>query len=82
VPGFDYAPWLGFVVPRATPAAIVARLNAELVNIAKSLELAAKLADDATIMVGSTPEQFALAIATEAGRYRKLVDETGIKLEH
>jgi tripartite-type tricarboxylate transporter receptor subunit TctC len=82
VPGFEYAPWLGFAVPRATPAAIVARLNAELVNVAKSPDLAVKLADDATLMIGSTPEQFAQAVAAEAGRWRKLIDETGMKLEH
>jgi tripartite-type tricarboxylate transporter receptor subunit TctC len=82
VPGFEYAPWLGFAVPRATPTAIVARLNTELVNVTRSPELAAKLADDATIMVGSAPEQFAEAIAAEASRYKKLVDETGMKLEH
>ena len=82
VPGFEYAPWLGFAVPRATPAAIVARLNAELVSVAKTPELAARLADDATLMIGSTPEQFAQAVAAEAGRWRKLVDETGMKLEH
>jgi tripartite-type tricarboxylate transporter receptor subunit TctC len=82
VPGFEYAPWLGFAAPRATPPAVVARLNAELVNVAKTPELAAKLADDATVMIGSTPEQFAQAVAAEAARWRKLVDETGMKLEH
>ena len=82
VPGFEYAPWLGFAVPRATPQPIVARLNADLVSVAKSPELAAKLADDATLMIGSTPEQFAQAIAAEYGRWRKLIDETGMKLEH
>ena len=81
VPGFEYAPWLGFALPRATPAAIVARLNAELVKVARTPELAERLADDATIMIGSTPEQFSQAVAVEAGRWRKLVDETGMKLE-
>lgn len=82
VPGFEYAPWLGFAAPRATPAAVVARLNSELVNVARSPELAAKLADDATMMIGSTPAQFAQAVTAEATRWRKLVDDTGMKLEH
>jgi tripartite-type tricarboxylate transporter receptor subunit TctC len=81
VPGFEYAPWLGFAVPRTTPAAIVARLNAELVKVARTPELAERLADDATLMIGSTPEQFTLAVNTEAARWRKLVHETGMKLE-
>ena len=82
VPGFEYAPWLGFAAPRATPAAVVARLNAELLGVAKSPELAAKLADDATMMIGSTPQQFTQAVMAEAARWRKLVAETGMKLEH
>ena len=81
VPGFEYAPWLGFAAPRATPAAIVARLNAELVKVARSPELAERLADDATLMIGSSPEQFTQAVGAEAARWRKLVDETGMKLE-
>ena len=81
VPGFEYAPWLGFALPRTTPAAVVARLNTELVKVARTPELAERLADDATIMIGSTPEQFTQAVAAEAARWRKLVDETGMKLE-
>ena len=82
VPGFEYAPWLGFAVPRATPPAVVARLNAELVRVARTPELAERLADDATLMIGSTPQQFTQAVAAEASRWRKLVDETGMKLDH
>ena len=66
----------------AAPDAIVARLNAELVKVARTAELAERLTDDATLMIGSTPEQFSLAVTTEAARWRKLVDETGMKLEH
>ena len=82
VPGFEYAPWLGFAVPRGTPAATVAQLNALLVSVAKTPDLAARLADDATLMIGSTPDQFAQVIAAEYSRWRKLIDETGMKLEH
>jgi tripartite-type tricarboxylate transporter receptor subunit TctC len=81
VPGFEYAPWLGFAVPRATPAAVVARLNTELVNVARAPELAARLADDATLMIGSSSAEFTQAVTAEAARFRKLVDETGMKLE-
>ena len=81
VPGFEYAPWLGIAVPRATPPAIVARLNAELITVANTSELADRLSNDATLMIGSTPEQFARAVATEAARWRKLIEETGMKVE-
>ena len=82
VPGFEYAPWLGFAAPRATPSAVVARLNADLVKVSRNPELAERLADDATLMIGSTPGEFAQAVVAEASRWRKLVDETGMKLDH
>lgn len=82
VPGFEYAPWLGFAAPRATPPAVVMRLNAELVKVAKAPELAERLADDATLMIGGTPEHFTQAVTAEAARWRKLIDETGMKLDH
>ena len=82
VPGFEYAPWLGFAAPRATPSAVVARLNADLVRVSRNPELAERLADDATLMIGSTPGEFAQAVVAEASRWRKLVDETGMKLDH
>src|SRR5687768_5227473 len=38
-PGYDMALWLGFFAPKGTPAAIVKRLESELVQIARSPEL-------------------------------------------
>ena len=38
-PGYDMALWLGFFAPKGTPAAVVKRLETELVAIAQSAEL-------------------------------------------
>ncbi|MDQ3026792.1 MAG: tripartite tricarboxylate transporter substrate binding protein [Pseudomonadota bacterium] len=42
-PGFDMALWLGFFAPKGTPAAIIKRLEAELLHVARSPELKAAL---------------------------------------
>ena len=81
VPGFDYASWLGVVAPAATPAAIVTRLNAELARVARAPDIVQKLAVDGTNAVGGPVEPFRKLIASEVERWRKLVQETGIKLE-
>jgi tripartite-type tricarboxylate transporter receptor subunit TctC len=81
VRGFDAAAFHGWAAPAATPAAIVARLGAELAGIARSAEVAAALGNDNSEPVGSTPEQFRQFIAVEIPRWRKLVRESGIKPE-
>lgn len=42
-PGFDMALWLGFFAPKGTPAAVIKRLEAELLHVARSPELKAAL---------------------------------------
>jgi len=81
VPGWEYAPWLGIAAPANTPAALLNRINAELVKVAKDPVLAEKLADDATFMVGSTRQEFTQFVTGESARWAKLVRDLGIKLE-
>ena len=40
VPGYEATIWLGLMAPKATPPAIVARLNAEMTKIASNPEVA------------------------------------------
>ena len=44
-PGFSAAPWSGFFAPKGTPAAVVAKLNADLVDVMRTPELRQKMQD-------------------------------------
>ncbi len=79
-PGFAYEQWIGVGVTAATPPALINRLNNEFVRAAKSPDILAKLEDDGTLIVASTPEAFRQRIATEAARWRKVAQDTGAKL--
>jgi len=81
VPGWEYAPWQGYAAPAKTPAALLDRINAEFVKVAKDPVLGEKLASDATIMIGSTRQEFSKFVTAEAARWKKVVAETGLKLE-
>lgn len=81
VPGYDYSAWAGMFAPGGTPAAIINRLNAELVKVARLPDIIQKLGEDGNSMVGNTPEQFRQAIIADINLTRKMVDDTGIKLE-
>lgn len=79
--GYDYSSWLGVVATGGTPAPIIARLRAELVKVAASPDIIRKLADEGVTLVANTPEEFRQFMATEMVRWRKLVQETGMKTE-
>lgn len=78
VPGFTYLQWIGVAAPAATPPAIVGKLNAELVKVARDPEILRRLSDDGTVAVGSSPERFREMFQEEAARWRKVAAETGV----
>lgn len=79
-PGFAYEQWIGMGVAAATPPALVQRLNSEFVRAAKSPDIYAKLEDDGTIIIATSPDAFRQRIAAESARWRKLAHDTGAKL--
>ncbi len=81
VPGFDYSSITGYLAPAHLPPVILTRLNAEMVKASKSPDIAKRLEAEGGIPVGSSPAQFAQFLAVDIPRYRKLVDELGIKPE-
>ena len=81
VPGFDYTSWSGYFAPARTPEAIVNRLSAEFAKIAKTPDIIKRMDADGAEMVGSTPEYFRQVLLTDTARWRRLVQENGIKLE-
>ena len=79
VPGFDVTSWQGWVAPKGTPAAIVNRLSAALAEAVRLPEVSEKIASDGAKPIGSTPAAFRKEIAAQAVRWRRLVDERGLR---
>jgi tripartite-type tricarboxylate transporter receptor subunit TctC len=69
------------IAPAGTPAAVVGKLNAELVKASQAPEIVERIAPDGGEPVGSTPDQFGAHIAREIARWRKVVKDAGIKIE-
>lgn len=57
VPGYEWTGWYGLVAPAGTPAAIIAKLNAEQNTMLKSAEFKERLAGIGAEPLGSTPQQ-------------------------
>lgn len=77
--GFEADQWYGLVAPAGTPAAVVARLNAE-VNKALALpEVAQQLATEGAVPTPTTPQAFGELIRREGPRWAEVVKAGNVK---
>ena len=79
-PGFDVTFWVGFFVPKATPAAIVDLLNKEIVSAANDPAVRARLEPQGTILTLS-PAAFGEKIQKETRELAEVVAKSNIKAE-
>jgi tripartite-type tricarboxylate transporter receptor subunit TctC len=80
-PGFEAAVWYGLVAPAATPAAVVARLNAEVQKALASPTVKSLLSSAGGEVSPGTPEQIGAMLQSEQLRYERLIRAAGIKLD-
>jgi len=81
VAGFDVSNWQGMLAPAKTPAAIVGRLNRDVLATLKLPGMSEALGAQGLESASSTPEQFAVLIKSEIGKYTKVVKAAGIKVD-
>ena len=80
-PGYEAGIWFAMVVPKATPDAVVARLNAEVVKVLRLPEMKARFDNLALELIPSTPDAVASYALREQARWARLIREKGIRLE-
>ncbi len=73
LPGFVSEDWQGILAPAKTPAAIVARLNADLVRTLHTPEMSAKLAGAGFDVKTTTPQEFADFIRADTAKWAKIL---------
>ena len=79
--GFETAQWYGIIAPAKTPPAVIQKLSAEIAQVMKLPDVIARLAGDGTVMIGSTPTEFAGYIEAEMKRWGEVVRTANIKAE-
>ena len=81
--GFDvqYPSWLGVLVPAGTPPAIINKLHAGLRQTVLSPDIVKQLDQQGIVPAGNGPELFRKQIAAESVRWKKIIQERGIKAE-
>jgi tripartite-type tricarboxylate transporter receptor subunit TctC len=77
--GFEADQWYGIVAPAGTPAAVVARLNAQINASLQAPVLKTHLQSEGAEATPTTPQAFGELIARELERWRPVVKAGGIK---
>lgn len=79
-PGIDAIGWHGILAPAHTPAAIVDRLNAEIVRALKDPETRNLLEKQAIQVVGSSAEAFASFIRQDIAVWKEVADQAKVEV--
>ena len=79
--GFEMNPWFGVLAPAAVPAEVIGKLNAELVRILRTPEIAQQFAAHGVEAAHSTAEEFVAVIRSDLQKWGKVIGEAGIKGE-
>jgi tripartite-type tricarboxylate transporter receptor subunit TctC len=79
--GFESYAWYGFFAPAGTPKDVIALLNSEALKIMKQPEYQKILADTGSDFVGESPERFSEFVKSEAGKWAKVVKESGATID-
>ena len=80
-PGLDIREWYGVIVPAATPAPIVDKLNAEMVKVFKRPDVQKRLTEMGAEFVGSSPQALSKQLANDVRTWAKWVKDAGVRVE-
>jgi len=77
--GYEAYGWYGVAAPARTPAAVIARLHAEVARIAQNPAMKARLGAQGLELVGNSPPEFDAFIRAEIAKWSAVLKAAGIK---
>lgn len=80
-PQVQVSNWMGYIAPKGTPPAIVAKLHAAFVKAINHADIKDRILSQSNELGGGTPAEFASFIDSESAKWSKLVKERDIKIE-
>ena len=79
--GFETDLWYGMLAPAKTDPRIVNQLYRETSRILALPDLKGRFEPTGTVMVGSTPKEFAVTIKSDLAKWAKVIKASGAKLD-
>jgi len=81
VPDYVFDPWFGILAPAKTPRALLSRLSGEVARIVELPDVKERLRALGADPAPTTPEAFDAHVRAEVAKFRKIVQDAGIKTE-
>jgi tripartite-type tricarboxylate transporter receptor subunit TctC len=81
VSGYEGSGWLGICAPKATPPAVVERLNKEINSVTSDPAMKARLTELGVGQASMTPDQFGSLITDAVDKWAKVIKFASIKAE-
>ncbi|MEO7728613.1 MAG: tripartite tricarboxylate transporter substrate binding protein [Burkholderiales bacterium] len=80
-PGFEAIVWFGLFAPTGTPPEIIRKVNEDTARIVNTPAMRELLASQGANIVASSPAVFTTRVNAEIGKWRKVIQDAGIKPE-
>ena len=77
----EFPSWLGVLAPAGTPPAILSKLHAEFVKAVRSTDVVRQLESVGSTPVANSPDAFRARMVSELARWKKIIQENGIKTD-
>lgn len=78
-PGFEATSWFALLGPAGLPKPIVDKVRAESLKVLADIEYKKRFETMGLDLVGSTPEETRAAIAADIPKWKKVIEQAGIK---
>ena len=79
--GYEAYIWMGLLAPKGTPAAIIEKLNRELIIALKAPSVKAYMNKAAIEQIGSTPSEFGAFFRADRDLWARLIKDTGARVD-
>ena len=79
LPGYELVSTYGIFAPAKTPAAVIARINQEMLRGLQSADIKERFFSTGSEVVAGTPQEFAAVIQSDVIKLGKLIREANIK---
>jgi tripartite-type tricarboxylate transporter receptor subunit TctC len=80
-PNSDIPIWFAILAPAGTPKAVIAKLNAKMLEIAKTDDMKARMLQISVVVPLQTPEEMAKHLVDDLARNAAVIKAANIKLE-
>ncbi len=81
LPGYEVSGWYGIVVPAKTPQQIIGALHSLITGVLRRPTVMNTLSASGAEVIASTPDAFGSYIESEIVRWRKVIQDAGIRAQ-